>query len=405
MYQLLITKRNGRVVSSLFQEQRLVQVQVEPLEEETIVGNIYVGKVQNIVRNINAAFVQIQEDTICYLSLNEPGTPIFLNKKNTRKVCIGDELLVQVSKDAVKTKNPSVTTKLQIAGKYVVLTYDDKRISISGKIKQSEERKRLHDLVEQEVGTEITFGVIVRTNAESAAEEDFLSELRHLKNTYDQLIEQGVYRTRYSLLYEAPRGYLCDIRDGYDKLISKILTDEKQIYDQVSQYLANNQPSDLNKLELYEDEMLSLNQLYGIESKLQKALQERVWLKSGGYLVIEPTEALTVIDVNTGKAIAGKKDSEEHFLKINMEAANEIAAQLRLRNISGIILVDFIDMKKKESDHILIEELKRAIRLDPVKTVFVDMTGLHLAEITRKKVRRPLHEQIAMCDKKTEQKE
>ena len=107
-----------------------------------------------------------------------------------------------------------------------------------------------------------------------------------------------------------------------------------------------------------------------------------------------------MIDVNTGKAIAGKKDSEEHFLKINMEAANEIAAQLRLRNISGIILVDFIDMKDKKSDQILIEELKRVIRLDPVKTVFVDMTGLHLAEITRKKVRRPLHEQIAMCDKK-----
>ncbi len=400
MYQLLITKRNGRVVSSLFQEQRLVQVQVEPSEEETIVGNIYVGKVQNIVRNINAAFVQIQEDTICHLSLNEPGTPIFLNKKNTSKVCVGDELLVQVSKDAVKTKNPSATTKLQIAGKYAVLTYGDKRISISGKIKEPKTRKRLHDLVEQEFGTKITCGVIVRTNAENVAEEDFLRELRNLKNRYDTIVGQGLYRTRYSLLYEAPRGYLCDIRDGYDKLISKIITDDVEIYEQVSQYLENNQPSDLHKLELYEDEMLSLNQLYGIETKLQKALQERVWLKSGGYLIIEPTEALTVIDVNTGKAIAGKKDSEEHFLKINMEAANEIAAQLRLRNISGIILVDFIDMKDKKSDQILIEELKRVIRLDPVKTVFVDMTGLHLAEITRKKVRRPLHEQIAMCDKK-----
>ena len=172
------------------------------------------------------------------------------------------------------------------------------------------------------------------------------------------------------------------------------MTDDKEIYDTIHAYLLNFQPSDVAKLVFYNDSMLTLNHLYGIETKIEKALQEKVWLNSGGYLIIQPTEAMNVIDVNSGKAIAGKKNTERHFLKINLEAAVEIAKQIRLRNISGIIIIDFIDMEEEASKKELIETLEREIKKDSVKTVFVDMTKLNLVELTRKKMRKSLAEQV-----------
>ncbi len=164
------------------------------------------------------------------------------------------------------------------------------------------------------------------------------------------------------------------------------------LHQEMEAYLKEYQPEDINKLKLYSDE-LPLKVLYSFEQRLKEALQKKVWLKSGATLVIEPTEALTVIDVNTGKAVKGRARGEEHFLEINLEAAREIASQIRLRNLSGIILVDFIDMEREESDAVLLRALKEYLSADPVKTTLVDMTPLHLVEITRKKVRRPLHEE------------
>ena len=147
MQQLLITRHGEKIVSSLFEENTMIQVHVEQAKSTSLLGNVYVGKVKNIVKNINAAFVEIADGQMCYLALNETRTPIFCNAKKNDKICIGDELLVQVSKDAIKTKNPSVTTKLQFAGKYVVLTHGDTRISISSKIKENEDRQRLQKMV------------------------------------------------------------------------------------------------------------------------------------------------------------------------------------------------------------------------------------------------------------------
>ncbi|MFW5668145.1 MAG: ribonuclease E/G, partial [Acetivibrio ethanolgignens] len=159
-------------------------------------------------------------------------------------------------------------------------------------------------------------------------------------------------------------------------------------------YLNCYQAEDLEKLRLYEDETTDLNRLYGIETSLSKVVAKQVWLKSGGTLVIEPTEALTVIDVNTGKAIKGNKKVQETFFKVNLEAAKEIAFQLRLRNLSGIIIVDFIDLDSEEHKKELLRALKEYLKEDPLKAVVVDMTPLGLVEITRKKLRKPLHEQL-----------
>ena len=359
---------------------------------EGLLHNVYIGKVKNIVKNINAAFVEIADGQMCYYSLQENTNTIFINQKNHNKVVIGDEILVQVEKEGVKTKAPVVTSNITLVGKYVVLTHGKTSLGISNKIVDSEKRDELMAIIEPYKNDK--FGLVIRTNASEANKDVIEAEVNALMKQYQDLLDYGVHKTCFSLVYESPAEYLCDIRDGYDFALERIITDDISIYENIKQYLSCYQKSDLEKLELYQDKMLSLKALYSIETKLERALQERVWLKSGGYLVIQPTEALVVIDVNTGKAIQGKRNPEETFEKINREAAEEIARQVRLRNLSGIIIIDFIDVKSKASKDGLLIQLKQLFKKDPVRTVVVDMTALNLVEVTRKKVRKPLYEQI-----------
>lgn len=390
--KLVIVKKDQKIISSLLEGRELVQINVEDALTDSLLGNIYLGKVKNIVKNINAAFIEIANGQMCYYSLEETNSPIFVNKRRDGKITIGDELLVQVAKENIKTKAPVVTTELSITGKYVVLTHGKTSIGISNKISNEEHRLALRKMMKKYKNKE--YGLIVRTNAQEADKKVIEAEVEQLIKRYEALVQYGVHKTCFSLLYQTPNNYLCDIRDGYSTTIEEIITDDVELYTEIKAYLTEEQPEDLVKLHLYDDKMVSLNNLYGLSSKLEKALQERVWLKSGGYLVIQPTEALTVIDVNTGKAIAGKKTTEETFFKLNMESAKEIAKQVRLRNLSGIIIIDFIDMKDKNNKEILMEELRKLFKSDPIKTTVVDMTALHLVEVTRKKVRKPLLEQM-----------
>lgn len=391
--QLVIVKHNEKVLSCLLEDRNLVQIHVSNKENSVACGNIYIGKVKNIVKNINAAFVEIEGGQMCYYSLEENKTPIFVNPKKNDKVVIGDELLVQIEKEGVKTKAPVITSNLSFAGKYTVLSYGKTNLGVSNKITEDSKRKQLKDLLKEYKNEE--YGLVIRTNGAEASEEELRAEIELLKKRYESLREYGVHKSCFSLLYKSPAGYLCDIRDGYDTETEQILTDDKEIYDEIKEYLTVYQPKDLEKLTLYDDKMISLKCIYSIDTKLEKALQERVWLKSGGYLVIQPTEALVVIDVNTGKAIAGKKKAEETFFKINKEAAIEIAKQIRLRNLSGIIIIDFIDVKSQEYKDELMAILRSLLKKDPIRTVVVDMTPLNLVEVTRKKVRKPLHEEMA----------
>lgn len=390
--KLVITRKNKQIFSSYFEQDELVQINVENEENESILGNIYLGKVKNIVKNIDAAFVEIEDKQMCYLSLSANEAPIFANPKKNDKINVGDTVVVQVSKEDVKTKAPVVTTNINFTGKYIILTHGKAGIGISGKIKSEEERQRLKTIVKP--FSDEAYGWIVRTNAEGTEEEQLLQEINVLRVLYENVLRFGVQKSCFSKLYEAPAGFLCDIRNERAESLDEIVTDDKKIFKKMQEYLSCYQKEDLEKLRFYEDESYSLEKLYGIESKLDKALQKNVWLKSGGTLVIEPTEALTVIDVNTGKAIKGNKKIQETFLKINLEAAEEIAKQIRLRNLSGIIVVDFIGLDAKEDEKLLLKKLEACLEKDPVKTVLVDMTPLGLVEITRKKVRKPLHEQV-----------
>lgn len=398
MNRLIITKMKWnerddreRIFSCLFSEQNLLEVHVIEEEKPSILGNIYIGKVTNIIRNINAAFVEVANNQICYLSLDDATSPIFIHQKQGSKIVIGDEIMVQVTRENVKTKAPVVSCQLNFTGKFIVLTHGNTKLGISKKIEQVEKREWLNRVLQPFQNEE--WGLIARTNAMFASETQLLEEVERLKNSYQHLLTTGIHKTCFSLLEQAPTSFLCDIRDCYQDSVDEIVTDQVLFFETMKQYLEID-PEGQKKIRFYEDAMLPLSKLYALEQKIKRAIQQRVWLDSGGYLVIEPTEALTVIDVNTGKAIHGKKKVEETFYKINLEAAIEISKQIRLRNLSGIIIIDFIDLEEKEHQKNLLKKLDSLLKKDPIKTVLVDMTPLHLVEITRKKVRKPLIEQL-----------
>ncbi len=392
MNKLLITRVDGRILTVLTEDSRAIQMEYEE-EEASLLGNIYIGKVKNIVKNINSAFVEIGKGQMSYYSLSDNKVHHFAVSQERKELREGDEILVQVARDAVKTKDPVVTANLSFTGHLCVLTAGKNQISFSSKIRSQEWKDQMKALLEPEKEDE--FGIIVRTNAAEAEPEAVIGELRQLKAQYHQILENGAHRTCYSKLYEAYPSYINRIRDTYITSMEEIVTDDKEIYGQLKHYLHENQPEDENRLRLYEDAMLPLAKLYQIDKAMEEALSTHVWLKSGGYLVIEPTEAMTVIDVNTGK-YTGKKNKRDTILKINLEAAAEISHQMRLRNLSGIILVDFIDMEEKEDQELLMKTLAVQCARDPVKTTVVDMTRLNLVEITRKKIRKPLHEQVRL---------
>lgn len=390
--KLVIVKRNNKIISSLFEKNELIQINAEDMENESLLGNIYVGKVKNIIKNINAAFVEIENGQMCYLSLAEVNKPIFTQAHPVPSIRIGDELIVQISKEDVKTKAPVITTNINITGKYVILVHGKPGIGISNKIELESERKRLKKILEHYVNDDI--GFIVRTNSFHASDDKIKNELSILLSIYENIKEYGIYKLRFSKLFKTPPAFVCSVRDSFSEDIEEIITDDEQIYSDLNEYLSTYQVEDLNKLRLYSDPLLPLIKLYSIETKLEHALREKIWLDCGGSLVIQPTEALTVIDVNTGKAVNGKKKVEETFLKVNLEAAKMIAKQIRLRNLSGIIIIDFIDMTIEENKKLLLSTLNDYLKLDPIKTKLIDMTPLNLVEITRKKVRKPLYEQM-----------
>lgn len=390
--KLVITKWNGKVLSALISDGQAVQLNVETEDGQSILNNIYIGKVKNIVKNINAAFVDIGEGRMGYYSLTDNRYHHIVTSTGKSKLKAGDEIIVQVERDAVKSKAPVLTANLNFTGKYCVLTAGKKQIGFSNKITDQEWKKNLKPYLESEKSDD--FGIIIRTNAEKAGSDTIIEELRQLKEVYKRVITEGSYRTCFSLLYQALPFYIAGIRDSFSPSLTEILTDDPEIYQALNTYLETEQPGDKEKLKFYDDPLLPLPKLYQIDTVMERAVGRHVWLKSGGYLVIEPTEALTVIDVNTGK-YAGKKNLRDTIMKINMEAAAESARQIRLRNLSGIIIIDFIDMELEEDKRFLMNHLSELLSNDPVKTSVVDMTKLNLVEITRKKIRKPLYEQIS----------
>ena len=386
----LTIRDRERTVYAFYENDHAAELSCLPAGGESILGNIYVGKVKNIAANISAAFIEIANGQLCYYALNDNDAPVFTTPKKKNTLVAGDELLVQVSREAVKTKAPTVTANLNFAGKYLVLTSGKHHLGLSSKL-SPEDKQRLRTIAEPFLGKD--FGIIVRTNAAEASEDELRAELGELTEAYRHTVETGRNRACFSLVYKEPSAYAARLRGLRADSFNKIVTDRADIYRELKAYLTDRQPADLPKLYFYEETAPSLDSVYGLSKAFEEAGKERVWLKSGGYLVIQPTEALTVVDINTGK-YTGKKKKDDTFLKINLEAARELARQLRLRNLSGIIVADFIDMDREEDKQTLMAVLASELKKDPVRTSLVDMTPLGLVEITRKKVQKTLAEQV-----------
>lgn len=387
--KLLLTPYKNKILLLHIKNNRLVFAQAFSSKNESILGNIYIGKVTNVVKNIDAAFVEIYPGQICFLPLKECRHAILTNRTYDKRILAGDEIVVQVIKEAVKTKQPSVTANLSFTGTYCVVTTGKRTIGYSNKLKVAEKEKL--EKFSKDFLSIHNLGYIFRTNCRELHGNyvPLTEELLALTKRANDFLNTAVHRTCYSLLEESSAPYITAVKSIYQNEYNEIITDNQSLYEKLKACAELSS----EKVRFYEDKSFPLQKLYSVETKLSEALSKQVWLKSGGYLVIEPTEALTVIDVNTGKSI-GKCTPEEHYFRTNMEAAVEIARQLKLRNISGIVIVDFINMESKAKEEELLSKLKMALKGDAVKTKVVDITPLGLVEITRQKINKPLAEQM-----------
>lgn len=343
---------------------------IQNFSDNSLIGNIYCGYVKDVVKNIDAAFVEFGDNLKGFLSL----------KNIEKKPKSGSKILVQVTGDKIKTKDYALTLKLNLSSDNLVMVVGGSGISISRKITDNDTRNRLKSSISSLDTGE--YGFILRTSGADCSMEDILAQADLLKKQYEDILRKFNFSTSKALLFENNK-IVNACNEFINKYSGEIKTDNENVY----KFLANSRIS----ATYFTDTSISLCNKYALGKHLKNALSKKVWLKSGAYLVIEVTEALTVIDVNTGKA-EFRSNKEKTFEKINLEAALEISKQLRIRNISGIIIVDFINMSKKESYQNLEDILKSYVDCDYVKCSIWGMTHLGLMEISRQKREKPLQE-------------
>ena len=385
---ILIDTRKNENIIGIIEEDELVEFYIDEIEDEKILGNIYRGRVVNVLPGMEAAFIDIGIGKNAYLYVKD----IQLEKNSTdqgniliqKVVKEGEEIIVQVVKEPFKTKGAKVTTYLSLAGRYVVLTPFVSKVSISRKIKNKKENKRL-----KTIGKEVkkdSMGMILRTASQNVSKEKIEEDYNILVNIYKKIERERNFISAPKLLYKDIGLAYQIIRDSNLKNIDKIVVNSKEKYDCLKEIIEINFPQYINKVFCEEFDIYKWG---NIKKEIEKILSGKIPLESGGYIVIDETEALTAIDVNTGK-YTGKANLDATILKTNLEAAREIGKQLRLQDLGGIIIIDFIDMRKNKDISLVFRELKKYTQEDSTKVNIVDMTKLGLVELTRKKVRNSL---------------
>ena len=377
----------------------LVEHYVAQSDRKSLVGNVYVGKVRNVLPGMEAAFIDFGEgkNGVLYAGdINYADHDLAGNKPRRIENILrtGDPVLVQVVKDAMGHKGARLTNQISLAGRYLVLAPSEDVRGISRRL-PDDERRRLREIVGElrPKGT----GIIVRTAAEGATEEDIKGDIDRLKAIWDQIDTKRADVAAPALVYEEPPLVIRVIREHFTRDFRRILIDDPEIHKQVLDYLAGTEADLVEKVTLYKDE-LALFERYHVEDQLRKALDRRVWLPSGGHLVIDRTEALTVVDVNTGRFV-GSTNLEETVLQNNLESAEEIARQLRLRDIGGIIVIDFIDMESSKHQEAVLRRFKEHLAKDKTRTQVFDVSHLGLVEMTRKNVSAGLLESFSeVCE-------
>ena len=393
---LVLVRRKGKIHGCFIRGNRLLKLTTDD-EKERMEGMICIAKVMDIVQNINAAFLRISGERKCFIKLDDLQNGYNLSRPG-KAFAQGDNCLVQITKEPSKGKEASATCAIRLEGKYCVVSLGKTALLFSHKI-TSESRTKLENELKN-VGFTPAEGIqiIIRTEAakEDVSIKEITDEAEFLCNSLNDMLEKAAHRSDYSVISGIIPKYQELISSFITKdnvLFEKILTDDKEIYEETKTFIRQIHPEVLSMLHLYEDCLVPLNVLYGLEGKLTEATADKVWLKNGGFLYIEQTQAMTVIDVNTGK-YDKKSNREETYFKVNMEAAEEIALQIFLRNLTGIIIVDFINMSKKENRDALLELLTNVLQKDTNPARVLGFTRLGLVEITRKKTDKTIYEQI-----------
>ncbi|MGV8119320.1 MAG: ribonuclease E/G [Candidatus Xenobiia bacterium LiM19] len=365
--------------------------------EERQIGSIYKGKVSNILPGMQAAFIDIGLERNAFLCMDDASAilgeeeAIDIKQLSIKDILkINQETLVQIIKESMGTKGARVTTHITLPGRYLVLLPKAQYIGISRRIEDEKERERLRSIAESIKPDD--FGLIVRTAAEFKESEDLKRDFEFQSKLWEKIQNNAKRKKAPALIHQELTLVYKIIRDLFTPEVDRLIIDSKSEYDKVQELLEIISPQLKSRVHLFNDKR-SLFEAYGIETEIEKALRKKVWLESGGYLIIDKTEALTVIDVNTGKFI-GKNSLAETILKTNLEAVPEIIRQTRLRDLGGIIIIDFIDMELQEDRQKVLNELTEHMKRDRTKTHLVGLTELGLVQITRKRVSKDLDEYI-----------
>ncbi|WP_134700030.1 Rne/Rng family ribonuclease [Ammoniphilus sp. YIM 78166] len=392
MKQIIVNCAHWETRVAILENRKLVELFVERPVEQRVVGNIYKGKVANVLPGMQAAFVDIGMEKNAFLYVDDCLPSEWKENKEKPKPSIrevltqGQEIIVQVIKEPLGTKGARITTQLSFPGRFLVYMPTDPYIGLSRKISQETERERLRSILESLcTGQE---GVIARTVAEGASKEELEADFLFLRGLAEKASLSAKESKPLRLIHQDLDLVSRITRDLLTEDVDEFIIDSVPMYHKVLEDLQHAIPTLKQKLKLYKDRT-SLFDAFEIEGEIEKALRRKVWLKSGGYLIIDQTEAFTSIDVNTGK-FTGTHHLEETVYKTNLEATKEIARQLRLRDIGGIILIDFIDMRKQDHRAAVWSALQEHLKPDRTKSHLLGFTQLGLLEMTRKKVRQNL---------------
>jgi len=401
--EIIVNSTEHETRVALLEDGHLVELLVKGADEKRIVGNIYKGRIKTVLPGMQAAFVDIGMEKAAFLHSSDIGqvslgghydvdddeeSPADIIRKKRRdgiETVLKDnqEILVQVIKEPISTKGPRVTSEVSIAGRYLVLVPDDSHIRVSKKIGDWGEKKRLRNIM-RDLRPE-GFGLIIRTEAEGRNESDFKADIKRLLKFWLQLKKRADRMEPPALIHQEMGMVTGIIRDLYSDDVESLVVDNRTVYREILSFVREIAPALKGRVKLYK-EATPVFDFYNIETEIEKTMDRKVWIRKGSYLIIDQTEAMVTIDVNTGRFV-GKKDQEQTILRTNLEAAREAARQLRLRDIGGLIVIDFIDMYNRDNRRKLYDEYNRCLKNDRAKRAVSPVSDFGLIEMTRERIR------------------
>ncbi|NOY06536.1 MAG: Rne/Rng family ribonuclease [Chlorobi bacterium] len=416
--EIIINQAEMQSRIAIMEDGKLSELFLESVGKERMVGDIYLGRVAKVLHGIRAAFIDIglEQDAFLHFSdlddafkqfsaitgddsdsgieevdEGENGGGSSRRRKSKRNrhsyaqvnLQKGQELLVQVVKEAYANKGVRVTNQIALPGRFLVLLPYETTIGVSRKISSFKEKRRLRRIARSIIPSNV--GLIIRTVAEGKEEEVLRNDLLELLDTWKDIERKLKKAEAPTLMYKDMNTTASVMRDLFKSDVTRVVTDSKRMYREIRSYVSSVAPSMVNAVELYKDKV-PIFDAFGVEKEIRNSLSRKVWLKSGGYIIIEHTEAMKVIDVNSGR-FAAKRHQEENSLRTNLEAVREIARQIRLRDLGGIIIIDFIDMEQESSRRKVYEEMRREMRIDRAKSTILPLTEFCLMQITRQRIR------------------